>query len=234
MEITTTVTGSLHPQNLLAIDGINDDTRGYIAPAVEAFETAYLGIQKIHEARAAAEKNQAWTPENRQLMVANFAEKHQAQIAQKFDGAVANMTKTIDAMDAMLNDPVKADAERGAVAGEIRAHVKNLNAEQRHEFLRDAHDSGDVETLRAVLGAKGFLSGLTETERQTRTRMYHEKAQPEVSNRLKVLRAAREMLLERGGLVFSEVEKGIGAKWDKIQLLRKGQSHADKALTFGS
>jgi hypothetical protein len=232
MEVTTNVTASLHPQNLLAIDGINDDTRGYIAPAVEAFETAYMGIQKIHEARAAAEKNQAWTPENRQLMIANFAEKHQENITKKFDGAVAGMTKTIEALDAMLNDPVKADAERSSIASEIRAYVKNLTTEQRHDFLRDAHNSGDVETLRAVLGAKPFLSGITEDERQTRTRMLHEKLSPEVANRLKVLRAAREMLLDRGGLVFSEVEKGIGASWDKIQTIRKGQSHADNALKF--
>lgn len=234
MEVTTNVTASLHPQNLLALDGINDDTRGYIAPAVEAFETAYMGIQKIHEARAAAEKNQAWTPENRQLMVAEFAEKHQGHITKKFDAAVASMTKTIDAMDAMLNDPVKADAERSSIASEIRAYVKNLTVEKRHEFLRDAHNSGDVETLRAVLGAKPFLSGITEDERQTRTRMLHEKLSPEVASRLKVMRAAREMLYARGGLVFSEVEKGIGAKWEKVHSLRKGQSHANKALTFGS
>lgn len=79
-----------------------------------------------------------------------------------------------------------------------------------------------------------FLSGITEDERQTRTRMLHEKLSPEVANRLKVMRAAREMLHARGGLVFSEVEKGIGTSWDKIQLLRKGRSHANKALTFGS
>jgi hypothetical protein len=63
--------------------------------------------------------------------------------------------------------------------------------------------------------------------------MLHEKLSPEVANRLKVMRAAREMILNRGGLVLTEVERGIGAKWDTIQFLRKGQSHANKALTFG-
>lgn len=232
MDISTSVTPSLHPACIEAIEGYNDDTKGYVNPAVEALSTAYVAIEKIHTARTAAEKNQAWTPETRQLQVANFAEQHQTAITMKFDTAVANMTKTIDAMEGMLNDPIKADAERNHVAGEIRAHVKNMTPEQRHEFLHDAHNAGDVETLRAILGAKGFLSGITETERQTRTRMLHEKLSPEVAHRIRVMRAAREILTDRGGLVFDAIEKGIGAKWDKIQQLRKGQSQADKALTF--
>jgi len=232
MEIKPNVTPSLHPGNIEAIDGYNDDTRGYVNAAVDALSTAYDSLGKIHEAKAAASKNQAFNEHQQVLVVADFAEKHQTLVAKKFDSAVASLTKGIDAMDAMLNNPIKADAERLNVAQEIRAHTKGLSVDERLKFLTDAHDAGDTETLRAVLGAPAYLSGMSEQERQVRTRMFHEKNSPETANRLKVMRAARDMLLQRGGLVLTEVEKGIGAKWDKVQHLRKGQSAAEKALTF--
>ncbi len=234
MEIKPNVTPSLHPANIEAIDGFSDDTKGYVNAAVDALSTAYDGLGKIHEAKAATSKNQAWNDEQKVLMVADFAEKTQTAITRKFDSAVASLTKGIDAMDAMLNNPIKADAERLNVAAEIRAHVKGLSLDERLKFLSDAQAAGDSESLRAVLGAPSYLSGLTEQERQVRTRMFHEKQSPETANRLKVMRAARDMLFQRAGLVLTEVEKGIGANWDKVQHLRKNQSAAEKALTFNS
>jgi len=233
MEIKPNVTPSLHPANLEAIDGYGDDTKGYINAAVDALASAYDGLAKIHEAKVATSKNQAWNEDQQVLMVADFAEKTQTAITRKFDAAVASLTKGIDAMDAMLNDPIKADAERLNVAAEIRAHVKGLSVDERLKFLSDAQAAGDIESLRAVLGAPSYLSGMTEQERQVRTRMFHEKNSPETANRLKVMRAARDMLLQRGGLVLTEVEKGMGAKWDKVQQLRKHQSAAETALKFG-
>lgn len=232
MEIKPNVTPSLHPANLEAIEGYDDNTRGYVNAAVEALSAAYDGLAKIHEAKAATSRNQAWNENQQVLMVADFAEKTQTAITRKLDAAVASLTKGIDAMDAMLNDPIKADAERLNVAAEIRAHVKGLSVGERLKFLSDAQAAGDIETLRGVLGAPSYLSGLTEQERQVRTRMFHEKQNPETSARLKVMRAARDMLLERGGLVFGEVEKGLGANWEKVQQLRKGQSAAENALKF--
>lgn len=232
MEVTTNVTPALHPQNLLAIEGVNDDTRPYIAPAVEAFDFAYQAIAKIHEGRTLAEKNQAWTPENRHLIVAEFAEKHQTAITKKFDATHAILTKTINAMDEMLTAPVKADAERVSISGEVRAHVKNLSVKERHDFLNAAHDAGDHQTLRAILGAPSYLSGITDQERTLRTRLYHEKCNPEVANRLQVLRKARAMIEERGGLVFPAVEKAIGTRWDVVQQLRGANGRATAALKF--
>lgn len=232
MEIKPNVTPSLHPSNIAAIDGYGDDTKGYVNAAVEALSTAYDSLGKIHEAKAAASKNPAFNEHQQVLVVADFAEKHQTFVAQKFDSAVASLTKGIDAMDAMLNDPVKANAERSSVAAEIRAHIKGLTYEQRQKFLSDAHEAGDTETLRAVLGAPGFLSGITEVERQVRTRLMHEKNSPETANRLKVMRAARDMLLQRGGLVFGEVEKALGADWAEVQRLRTRRTAAENALKF--
>lgn len=233
MEIMTAVTPSLHPNNIEAIEGYDDNTKGYVNAAVEAFSAAYVGLGQIHEARVAASKNQAWS-ENQQIMiVADYAEKHQTQIARKFDSAISSLTKGIESMEAMLNDPIKANAERSSIASEIRAHVKNMSVDQRLQFLSHAQETGDIETLRSVLGAPGFLSGISESERQVRTRMLHEKQSPETASRLKVMRAALDMLESRSGLVLTSVEKAIGGSWRKVQQLRSGQSVADKALKFG-
>lgn len=167
------------------------------------------------------------------MIVAEYAEKHQTAITKKFDSAVSNLTKGIESMEVMLNDPIKANAERSSIASEIRAHVKNMSVDQRLQFLSHAHQNGDIESLRAVLGAPGYLSGISEEERQVRTRMLHEKQSPETASRLKVMRAALDMLERRSGLVLTAVEKAIGGSWSKVQQLRKGQSVADKALKFG-
>lgn len=234
MEIKPNVTPSLHPSNIEAIEGFSDDTKGYVNAAVDALSTAYAGLAKIHEAKVATSKNEAWNENQKVLMVADFAEKTQTAITRKLDSAVASLTKGIDAMDAMLNDPIKADAERTSISVEIRAHIKNLTTDERLQFLTHAHETGDVETLRAILGAPGYLSGISEQERQVRTRMLHEKQSPETSSRLRVMRSALEMLERRSGLVFGEVEKALGAKWDKVQQLRKGQSAAENALKFNA
>jgi len=233
MDIKTLITPSLHPANIEAIEGYNDDTRGYVALVMEAFDTAYQGIGKIYEAKAAAGKNQAWNENQQVLIVAEFAEKHQTAIAKKFDAAFANLDKGITAMEAMLNDPVKADAERLNIAQEIRSHVKGLSEDERLKFLTDAQAAGDVETLRAVLGAPAYLSGMGNDERQLRTRMFHEQQNPEVSKRLKVMHAARALMEKRSGLVFNEVEKAIGSSWDKVKSLRTSQGKAEQALKFG-
>lgn len=233
MDITTTVSPSLHPSNVQAIEGYNDNTKGYVNAVLEAFDTAYQGLGKIHQAKAAASKNQAWNENQQVLIVAEFAEKHQVAITKKFDSAFTSLNKGIDAMEAMLNDPIKADAERLNIAQEIRAHVKGMGMDERVQFLSDAQAAGDIETLRAVLGAPAYLSGMTEQERQVRTRMFHEKQNPETSARLKVMRAALDLLEKRSGLLFGEVEKALGAKWNKVQSLRATQGQAEQALKFG-
>lgn len=233
MDITTTVTPSLHPSNIEAIEGYNADTKGYVNPALEAMSVAYEGLAKIHQAKVAAAKNQAWNENQQVLIVAEFAEKHQNAITRKFDAALSSLTKGIEAMEATLNDPIKANAERSSIASEIRAHVKNMTTDERLQFLSHAHETGDIESLRAVLGAPGFLSGISENERQVRTRMLHEKQSPETSSRLKVMRAALDLLERRSGLVLTEVEKAVGGSWSKVQHLRATQGQAEKALKFG-
>src|SRR5436190_21598662 len=66
----------LHPGVIEAIDGFKDFA-GYLAPAQNAFSTACDCLKQIDEARQAAAKNKARTPEQVVLITAEFAEKKQ-------------------------------------------------------------------------------------------------------------------------------------------------------------
>lgn len=234
MEIISEVTPSLHPHNIEAIDGYNDDTRLYVAPALESFSTAYESLGAVHKARVELEKNAALTIENRQLMVADFSDKHLTVISKKFDSAISNITKSIDSMETMLTTPLELGAERSVIATEIRAHVKSMSVADRFKFLNDALDAGDHTTLKAVLGAPSYLSGMAEEERKFRTRAYHEKHSPEVAKRLQVMRTAKQMMEDRGGLVITEIQKAIGTSREKINTLRQARGRTEAALKFVS
>lgn len=228
--VTSNVTLSLHPSNIENIEGYNEDTRLYVSHVVTAFSAAYMGIDDIHKARAKAATNPSWTEAQQLLNVAKFAELHQEKITRKFDQVRKTLTTQIDAIESMLTTPLKHAAERPGIASEIRAHFKSLSNEQRWTALEDAQKEGQTEVLQAVLGSPGMLSGMNENERAVRTRLYHENQNPVISNRLKVMRAAKEMMEQRGGLVFGEVSKAIGADWRKIQKLREANTAAEQAF----
>lgn len=57
-EIDSRVTPTLHAETLKALDGFDDSTMPYIAPAIEALDDAYQTLGKLHDGRDAAKKNQ--------------------------------------------------------------------------------------------------------------------------------------------------------------------------------
>ncbi|MEQ1638967.1 MAG: hypothetical protein ABL903_20085 [Methylococcales bacterium] len=230
MDINAHITPTLHPKNIEKIADGDTEVLPYLNAAVEAFSEAYDSISKVYVAKDLAAKNQAWTKENVHMLVGELAEKHLTRVCKKFDSVVASMTTSIDALDGQLNSPISADAERFNISAEIRAHVKGLSVEDRLKFIDDAFASHDVATLRAILGAPSFLSGMSEKERQLRTRMLHEQSSPQTAKVLAALRRAKEMLETRGGLLFSEMEKAVGVPRNRIFELQKVNKHALDAL----
>lgn len=229
LEVSTKVTPALHPDNVKALDGYGDDTAPYLGPVVTAFSEAYEGVKAVWNAKQQAAKNPTWNEAQQVIQVDDFATKKLRVITKHFDNALSNLSKSVEAIEQQLSTPLQQSGN-SALAAEIRAHVKTLDAEQRYQFLTDAHQAGDHITLSAVLAAPGYLSGITEVERQTRTRMYHEANAPAVAKRLKVMKAARAMIEERGGLVFSQMEKAIGAPAQKVKALREAKSQAEAAF----
>lgn len=229
MAISKDVSISLHPDNLLSIDGCNEETLPYISSAVTAFDAAYQGLDSIHKAREAAATNPTLNDVGRLLVVAEFAEKKQLSITRGIDSAMSNLKKGIDAIDMQLSTPFEASAGT-SISAEIRAHVKAMPIGERTKFLVTAQRDGDTKTLRAVLGAPAYLSGLTNEEATIRTRQYHEANSPELARRLSVMKKAHDMLGERGGLVLSETEKAIGEPWSKVNSLRVSKNRAEAAF----
>src|SRR5690349_7759501 len=80
----------LHEGVIEGIDGYAE-FEGYLAPARNAFSTAYESLKAISAARDAAAKNRARTPEQVVLITAQFAEKKQEQMTRVWDKARADL-----------------------------------------------------------------------------------------------------------------------------------------------
>jgi hypothetical protein len=180
-------------------------------------------------AREAANHNPAWTEESRIIQVSQFAQKHLNTITRTFDSVRSNLVKSITALEQELSRPIQSVAS-GAIAAEIRAHVKGLPTDKRHAFIRQALDSGDTVTASSVLGAPPYLSGINTEFQQTYTRHWHNMTSPATAKRLRAMQSARAMIEERGALIFAAMDKAVGVTSEKAQKLRAAQSAAEKAF----
>ncbi|MNN70233.1 hypothetical protein D3C81_1860720 [compost metagenome] len=63
--------------------------------------------------------------------------------------------------------------------------------------------------------------------------MWWERTTPELATKLKAVRGAKAVIEQRGGLLFKEIEKAMGAPWSKVNELRQGNDKALAALKFG-
>lgn len=230
VEIDTAVTPSLHPQNVLSLDGYGEDTAPAVESALGAFRAAYDGLSDVHKARKAAEKDPTLTPAARLLKVADFAERHQNAATRLFDKAHSTMKTAIDALTKFLSEPIKLRADRPGIAGEVRSFVKGLSAADREKWFNERQRVGDTESLEYVLGAPPFLSGLSDDERAVRTRFYQRLRHPVEARRLDIMQKALDLIHTRGPLLWGELEKAVGASPTKVQKLRQATTEAEKAF----
>jgi hypothetical protein len=231
--IDVRVTPALHEDSVTNLEGYSDETAIYVAPLREAFSDARVTLGKLHDARAAAAKNQAWTEAQQILLVAQEADKQQARLCKKFDGLRVSFEKQVASYDEQLSRPMREKAGMGSLNGEVRAHFKALSQEKRAKLLTEALEANDTDTLYAVLGAQPFLSGMMPAEHQHYTRLFHEKNNPELVRRLKVTRSALKAIEERAPLLFPQIEKAIGADRRKVREIELSNAAALTALKFG-
>ncbi|CUA82480.1 hypothetical protein Ga0061063_1296 [Gulbenkiania indica] len=228
------ITPSLHADTLKEVDGYDEElTAPILAPALEALDDAYLTLGKLHDARDAAKKNQAWTEGQQVLAVSDAAWKQQQRLAKKLDTVRVTLEKQIAHFEGELSQPLESRAAV-TISGEVRKFVKDMPTEKRHEFLRQAIEDGDHVTISAVCGAPPYLSGLDANFQKTYTRMWHERTSPDLAQKLKAVRGAKAVIEQRGALIFKEVEKAMGAPWTRVQALREGNDKALAALKFDS
>lgn len=227
-QVDERVSLSFHPETFTALDGYNEDSAKFIGDAVSAFNDAYRTIAKVHDATEAGKRNGAWTDEQRILAVSKVAGKEQERLLRKLDAALANTTKAAEHIERELSLPVESKASLG-IAAEIRAHAKSLGKGQM-DFVRGLIEAGDDLSVSAVLGGPSYLSGLTDDMRTVLTRMWHERQNPALVQRLTLLRATAEKIERDGPLVFREMEKAVGAKATRVQSIDRANEAALAAL----
>ena len=228
-EIDTRVTPSFHPDTVRAIDEYDDDTASILVGTEAAFNEAYIGVGRVHDAREASKTNPAWNEAAALIETANFADKLTTQLAKRFDSATANLQRVVEGLERELSQPVESRGV-GAMSGEIRAFVREMPMGERMSFIQRAIDAGDERTVGAVLGGPAYLSGLMPEMQTALLRVYHEKADPRKAKQLRAAKAGLELLGERAPLLFAQMEKAVGAKQAKVQQLRAAKAQAEKSF----
>lgn len=229
--VDTRVTPALHPRNVHSIDGYGSDTAVYLAPVETAFSEAYIGVGQVHDARAASGRNPTWNEAQQVIQTQDFADQIFARVARSMDSAKANLDKSITSLEAQLSAPVAAKAAQG-VASEIRSFTKTMPTGERMAFIQQAITAGDETTITALLGAPSYLSGIDTKTQEVFTRLWHERNSPEIAQRVKAMKGARDLIVERGGLVFMELEKAVGAPPHKVKALREAKTAAERAFVL--
>ena len=225
------ISPSLHPENVKSIDGFDEQTAPYLAPTMTAFSTAYEGVRAVLAAKEAAAANPTWNEAQQIIHTDDFAQKHLARITKSFDVTRSNLDKAIVALEQQLTTPIESKAA-ASIAGEIRAFVRYMPTEKRHAFIQQALDAADHVTLGAVLGSPPYLSGLDANFQAVYVRHYHERNSPELAQRLKAMKGAKQMIEERAGLVFESMARAVGAPPHKAKALREAKTAAEQAFVL--
>jgi hypothetical protein len=228
-KVDSRVTPSLHPLNVTKLDGYSESTAVFVAPTERVLAEAYEGIARVHNAREAARTDPTLTEAAQLIKTDEMAQKVFAKVAKAFDAECANLSKGIAHIEKELTAPVTAKAAH-PIAAEIRAHIKSMPVEKRVSFVQAAINSGDETTASSVLGAPAYLSGIDANMQAVLVRLYREKMTPDAAARLKVMRGAKELLENRGGLVLLQLEKAVGAQSHVIRRMREAKGKSDKAF----
>lgn len=228
--IDSRVSPALDPETYRAVEGYNDDTRMFVDDVVNAFNDIYVTVGKVHDARHLAEKNPAWTPENRILIVGQEANKQRDRSVRRLALAERDLRARIAHTEGELSRPLTERAGMGTLNGEVRAHVKALDRPKREAFMREALDRDDIPTLEAILGGQPFLSGLTPLDHEHYVRAFHVKRNPHLMVRLDLMKRFLDMVERNGPVVHAQFEKAVGAKPSLVGMLQVANDQALAAL----
>ncbi|MBB3230957.1 hypothetical protein [Halomonas stenophila] len=231
IEAKTNVSPTLHPFNITRIEGY-EEARGYVSHAVTALDEAYQSVDAVHEARKKLQLDESRTNRAKVLMTAQLAEKYSARLQKTFESSWNKLNAAIQHTERELTQPVEEFAGIGNVATEIRAHVKNMSQGDRMNFLSEALKRGDQRTLKSVLGAPSYLSGMTGVEHEHFTRRYHSHQSPELSSRIEVMKATLDKLERAHPIFVKELEKAVGASRSDVERLQAASNEAEAALVM--
>jgi DNA-binding phage protein/exonuclease VII small subunit len=230
-EVKHTVSPTLHIANITSIAGY-EEAKSYVAHSTEAMDTAYQAIEHVQEARQKLQRDESRTQKSQVLMAAQMADKYLSTIQKKFESSWDRLTSGINHMELELSKPMELYAGIGNVASEIRAHSKSMETGKRMKFILEALESGDEKTLKSVLGAPAYLSGMSEVEQQGITRKYHSNQNPQMASRLDLMKQVRGKLEQAKPIVIKEMQKAVGVTIHELEKLKATNNEAEAALVL--
>lgn len=227
--VDTRVTAGLHPQSVASLELYDEETRGHLEQVVQAFTVAYEGAGKVFDARAAAATDPTLTEAAQLIRTQDMADKVFQRAAAAFDKVSANLQSGIALIEKELTTPVQSRAAQ-TIAVEIRNYIRTVKSPM--DFVRNAIVTGDVDSASAALGAPAYLSGLTPEAQAVLLRMYHEKHNPALVKRQRAMQSALDLVGQRSGLLFKDLEKAVGVPPHRVKALKEAKAKADKAFTL--
>ena len=228
--IDTRVSPALDPERFRLMQGYSDDTRMFVDDVINAFNDIYQTLGKVHDARALADSNPAWTPENRVLIVGKESGKQRDRVLTRLSRAERDLNARIAHTEGELSHPLAERAGLGTVNAEVRAYAKSLKRGEREAFMNEALESGDEATLTAVLGAQPFLSGFTQVDHDHYLRTYHTRKNPQLVRRLDLMKRFLDEIERNGDIVHAQFDKAVGAKPDLVKAIHNANERAMAAL----
>ena len=231
MGIDTAVTPSLHPQTVASLDEYDDSTSGHLQQVVEAFQLAYEGVGRVHSGRDAAQADPTMTEAMVVLRTADAADRTFKDAAARFDRVTANMKAGVALLEKELTTPLETRTAH-PLSVEVRNYLRGLKEAGKSplDFVRQAIESGDSETVAAALGAPAYLAGLTPEMQAVLLRIHHEKSNPVGAKRLRAMKGALELLHNNAPKLHLELEKAIGCEPWKVREYRAAKQRTDKAF----
>jgi hypothetical protein len=232
--VNSRITPALDPGTYLAVEGINDSTRGYIDDVVSFCNDAYETLGKLHTAKDLVDSNPSWTAEQKVLMMNAETTKQKDRLARRLDRTVRDLDSRIALTEQELLKPIQV-AAANPLAQEVRSHFKGLKEGERSKLIREAMAADDTATLDAVLGAQPFLSGMSAIDRDHYLRMYHTAKQPHLVERLDVMKRVKDVMNNSGanGPAFHRAFDLVrGAPAGEALAIEKADAAARNALNI--
>ena len=224
------VSPAVDPETFRAVEGYDDETRGFVDDVVSAFNDAYVTLGKIHDARELWERNPTTTDAQRILIVSKEAAKHKDRITRRLDRAHDSLKARIEFVENELSRPLTEMAGRGSLNAEVRTYAKGLSRSEREKLLQSSLIAGDDPTLAAILGAQPFLSGLTDVDHAHFLNKYHTQKNPHLVRRRSVMVRVLALIYRSGPVLHKEFVRAVGAKPQDVNAIDLANERALAAL----
>ena len=197
-----------------------------VAPAVTALDAMHAALASIIDARIKSTQDPTLlhSEASQILAVAAYADRQMDAAARRIDAATKHIEAQIDAAEGELRKGLPSSAS--PLSSEVRAHAKA----QKHplQFVSQLIADGDEASVAAVLGAPAYLSGLNNDMKAALTHQWNSRKQPQLTQKLTLLRATQDRLERAGRTFITNVERAQGVDYRVIQRLRQ----AKQAATF--